>query len=261
MNIFRTSVSRALALALALPLAAFVIVGCDVGSTDSTTAVVSDNDGTIYNFSGLYMNPDNDTGSTNSVGILPIVYPYQQAGRRPSGELITFLRLLQYGSALEAYDSAGLTWSGSISVIQSGTASFSLKGRTTVGNSVEIAGTLTYADQESTLDATWIEPSYYGNIYAQATVAPSATNSPVVTNGNDNVTITPTSTTLTTNGAKQVFYADGGNGSFEWSYTSSNGSLSSTTGASITFTRISSGTGVLYVSSDGDDATAIVTCP
>ena len=256
MHIFRSAPFRALALALALPLAALVLAGCDVGSTDSTTAVVSDNAGNIYNYSGLYMSITNESGSTNGYGTL--VFP---AGRQ-SGTALIWMRLLQYGSALEAYDSAGLAWSGNVSAQNGETASFSLQGRTTAGNSVEIFGTLDYAAQLSTMDATWIEPGFAGSIFAQATVSPVTTNSPVVTNTpTGDVTVSPTSANLTTNGAQQVFTASGGDGSYEWSYTSGNGSLSSTTGSSITFTRNSSGSGVLYAISDEESATAIITCP
>ena len=256
MHIFRSAPFRALALALALPLAALVLAGCDVGSTDSTTAVISDNEGNIYNYSGLYMSITNTSGSTNGYGTL--VFP---AGRQ-SGSALIWMRLLQYGSALEAYDSAGLAWSGNVSAQNGETASFSLQGRTTAGNSVEIFGTLDYAAQLSTMDATWIEPGFAGSIFAQATVSPVTTNSPVVTNTpTGDVTVSPTSANLTTNGAQQVFTASGGDGSYEWSYTSGNGSLSSTTGSSITFTRNSSGSGVLYAISDEESATAIITCP
>ena len=256
MHIFRSAPFRALALALALPLAALVLAGCDVGSTDSTTAVMADNEGNIYNYSGLYMSITNASGSTNGYGTL--VFP---AGRQ-SGTALIWLRLLQYGSALEAYDNAGLAWSGNVSAQNGETASFSLQGRTTAGNSVEIFGTLDYAAQLSTMDATWIEPGFAGSIFAQATVSPVTTNSPVVTNTpTGDVTVSPTSANLTTNGAQQVFTASGGDGSYEWSYTSGNGSLSSTTGSSITFTRNSSGSGVLYAISDEESATAIITCP
>ena len=64
MNIFRTSLARALAVALALPLFVF-LAGCDVDSVDSTTSVLSDNSGTIYNFAGLYMHRSFDSASTN----------------------------------------------------------------------------------------------------------------------------------------------------------------------------------------------------
>ena len=225
MNVFRTSAFRALALGLALPLAALVGAGCDVGATDSTAAVLSDNSGTIYNFAWLYMNPNNSTN-----GILPLVYPHE-TGRRPSGEFITSLRLLQYGSVLEAYDSAGLTWSGGISALQSGTATFSLRGRTTTGISVEIAGTLIYADQHSTMDATWIEPTFYGNLYAQATVAPSTTNNPV----NGDVTLVSDTYSVASNGVAHLT-ASGGS-SYTWSGVSF-GTLTSS-GGSATYTRTS----------------------
>lgn len=256
MHIFRSAPFRALALALALPLAALVLAGCDVGSTDSTTAVMADNEGNIYNYSGLYMSITNTSGSTNGYGTL--VFP---AGRQ-SGTALIWMRLLQYGSALEAYDNAGLAWSGNVSAQNGETASFSLQGRTTAGNSVEIFGTLDYAAQLSTMDATWIEPGFAGSIFAQATVSPVATNSPVVTNTpTGNVSVSPTSKTLSTNGQFQVFTASGGDGSYTWSYVGTGGSLASATGTTNTFTRTAIGSGVIQVSSDDDSDTADITCP
>lgn len=226
MNIFRTAAFRASARALILPLAALLFAGCEVGSTDSTTAVASDNSGTIYNYAGLYMNPDND--GTN---ILELVYPATEASH-PSGTRITYLRLLQYGTVLEAYDSAGMIWNGSISSIQSGTATFSLRGRTTAGMSTEISGTMVYASQQSTMDAAWIEPSYYGNLYAQATVAPSATNSPStdlqLTSQYASLSIS-NSTTLTASGCSSTY---------AWECDENFGSLVSS-GSSATYTRTS----------------------
>lgn len=171
MNAFRTAAFRALAFGLALPLAALLgAVGCDVDSTDSTASTIADNEGNVYNYSGLYMNTEE--GSTNGYGAL--VFP---AGRQ-SGATLVWLRLLQYGSVLEGYDSAGLTWSGSLSAQNGNVANFSLQGRTTAGQPVDVAGTLSYADQQSTLDATWIEPAFAGSILAQATVSPVVTNNP-----------------------------------------------------------------------------------
>ena len=256
MHIFRSAPFRALAFALALPLAALVLAGCDVDSTDSTTAVMSDNEGNIYNYSGLYMSITNTSGSTNGYGTL--VFP---AGRQ-SGTALIWMRLLQYGSALEAYDNAGLAWSGNVSAQNGETASFSLQGRTTAGNSVEIFGTLDYAAQLSTMDATWIEPGFAGSIFAQATVSPVATNSPVVTNTpTGDVSVSPTSKTLSTNGQFQVFTASGGDGSYTWSYVGTGGSLASATGTTNTFTRTAIGSGVIQVSSDDDSDTADITCP
>lgn len=228
MNIFRTPRARAFAVALAFPV--FVLLaGCDVDSVDSTTSVLSDNSGTIYNFAGLYMHRSYDSASTN--GPPPLVYP-NGAGNRPSGKLITSLRLLQYGSVLEAYDSASQTWSGSISALQGGTATFSLRGRTTAGLSVEIAGTMVYAAQQSTMDASWIEPAYYGTLAAKATVPPAATNSPVT-----GLSISPKSVTLNSGDFTEVFTASGGSGSYTWEVSSLTlGSVSPATGSSVTYT-------------------------
>ncbi len=239
-----------LLLVLAFAAGTFLI-GCDIGSVDSVSAVLSNDDGTIYDFSGLYMNPNNSTSTT---GILPIVFP-NTGNQVPTGELIRSLRLLQYGAVLEGYDSAGLTWYGSISSLQGTTATFSLSGRTTVGNSVEMTGTLNYNDSTSTLNATWIEPTYYGSIIATATVSPATTNSP----DPDAVSVSPTTASLNTNDVTQVFNADGGTGSYTWS--GGSGSFSSTTGSSVTYTHDHSiGSFTITVEdSDGDAGTATVT--
>ncbi len=174
-----TSASRAwrpLAAAALFALLALALAACDIGSTDSTTAIVSDNSGNIYNFSGLYLNPNN----TSSNDALPLVYPTN----RQSGRSLFWLRILQYGSVLEAYDNAGMSWDGQISsVTTEGTASFTLAGKTTAGADVEIIGSLRYASQNSTMDAAWIEPSFSGSIIARASVSSPTTNNPAPTNG------------------------------------------------------------------------------
>ena len=246
MNIFRTTALRAHALSLILPLVALAIAGCDVGSTDSTTAVLSDNSGTIYNFAGLYAH-----ATTN--GLAPLVFPTN----RQSGVALTWLRLLQYGSVLEAYDNAGMTWSGSISALQGGTATFSLRGRTTAGISTEIAGTLVYADQNSVMDASWIEPAFAGTLYARATVAPATTNSPTT----DDVSISPSSATLSPNGDSEDFSASGGTGSYSWSLSGGIGTLSSASGSSTMVTRTNSGFGTLIVTSGTDTDSITISCP
>ena len=239
----RKSLSTFLAAALALAAAALFLAACDVDSVDSVTATPSDNDGTIYNFSGLYAH-----STTN--GLAPLVFPTN----RQSGAKLTWLRLIQYGSVLEAYDNAGLSWSGSISGLQTGTATFSLQGRTTAGQPVDITGTMVYADQRSTMDAAWIEPSFSGTIYAQAIVAPSATNTTAA------VSIDPTSAILTSTVSTKVFSATGGNGTYTWSHTGTCGTLSATSGSSITYTRVTSGNDILTIASGGDTASATIVC-
>ena len=83
-----------------------------------------------------------------------------------------WLRLLQYGSVLEAYDSAGLAWSGSISMLAGGAAQLQPLARPTAGPDARIAGTLRHADRPSTLAAARIEPAFAGSPFPPATVNP-----------------------------------------------------------------------------------------
>ena len=227
MNPFRTTAFRALAFGLALPLAALLgTIGCDVDSTDSTTSVVSDNDGKIHSYAGLYMNTEE--GSTNGYGAL--VFP----ANRQSGVKLIWLRLLQYGSVLEGYDNAGMTWAGSISAQNGAVASFGLQGRTTAGVSVDIAGTLSYADQQSTLDASWIEPGFAGSIFGTAAVSPVATNSPITTNA---LTLTASPTSLALSESSQL-KAKSGTGSYSWPTNAAFGTITSS-GDSAVYKRTS----------------------
>ena len=168
MRPLRIHALRPLAAAAAFSLFALGLAACDIGSTDSTSAIVSDNAGNIYDFSGLYMSVSNSADSSNGVNAL--VYPL----KRQSGKALTWLRLLQYGSVLEGYDNAGLSWEGKISsVTTEGTASFTLSGKTTAGAAVEIIGSLQNKNStNATMDAAWLEPSFSGSIFAQATVSP-----------------------------------------------------------------------------------------
>lgn len=249
MRLLRHPALGPLAVAAAFSLLALGLAACDVDSTDSTTSVISDNEGNIYSYAGLYMNTEE--GSTNGYGAL--VFP---AGKQ-SGVKLIWLRLLQYGSVLEGYDNAGMTWAGSLTAQNGGVASFGLKGRTTAGVSVDVAGTLSYASQESTMDASWIEPGFAGSIFGKATVSPAATNTPI----SNNVRISPTNATLnSTTVTQMVFNATGGNGTYSWSHNSNVGTLSATTGSSITYRYASAGNDTLTVTSDGKSASARITC-
>ena len=186
MNIFRTAAFRASALALVLFPALGVLTGCDVDSVDSTSAVATDNSGssTIYNYAGLYARVSTN-GTWN-----PLVVP---EGHQ-SGTALTWMRLLQYGTTLEAYDNVGLTWSGKISSIRGGVANFTLSGQTTAGVAVEVVGTIDASDSANAfMDAAWLEPSFSGSIVAYATVSPVVTN---VTPTNPPSTNTNTSTLI-----------------------------------------------------------------
>ena len=227
MNPFRTTAFRALAFGLALPLAALLgTIGCDVDSTDSTTSTVSDNEGNVYSYAGLYMNTEE--GSTNGYGAL--VFP----ANRQSGVKLIWLRLLQYGSVLEGYDNAGMTWAGSISAQNGAVASFGLQGRTTAGVSVDIAGTLSADEQLATMDAAWIEPGFAGSIFGTAAVSPVATNSPITTNA---LTLTASPTSLALNESSQL-KAKSGTGSYSWPTNAAFGTITSS-GDSAVYKRTS----------------------
>ena len=108
------------------------LVGCELGSGDSTTANVTGGDGMVYNFSGLY---------APSEGQAHLVVP-------ANGAALKWIRLLHYGRVLEGYDSARQTWSGQISGMDGSKASFTLRGRTSAGVQAEIVGVLRYAKGE-----------------------------------------------------------------------------------------------------------------
>ena len=263
MNILRTPLFRALAVAAAVPLISLFLAACDVDSADSTTAVVSDNSGTIYSYAGLYMRD-----SSNSTSGVALVYPEGQQ----SGTVLTWIRLLQYGSVLEGYDNADQNWSGSISAQNGAVASFTLSGQTSAGNSVEIVGTLSSASSSSsstttsngatsvsatsaTMDASWLESGFSGSIFAKATTSPATSNA------TKELSISPTSASLNSNKVTQVFTASGGAGSFTWTLSSTNyGSLSSS-GNQATFTASGdAGTTTITVTdTNGASATATAT--
>lgn len=269
MNLFRNRSIQAVSAGLILSLVA-LLASCDIGSVDSTSAVISDNAGNIYNYSGLYMNPNNSSDNA----VRPLVYP---EGRQ-SGTTLTSLRLMQYGSVLEGYDNAGLAWSGKISSQNGGVASFTLRGQTTVGSNVEIAGTLTTdsgptpnpdpgtnttanmalntaakaSAAEATMNAAWIEPAFSGTILAQATVAPVVPTGPLV--------IRPSSASLNTNSPTATFTVTGGSGTYTWSVgNSSLGSVSPTSGDATVYTSThAEGINTVTVT-DSNDNTAFVT--
>ena len=247
MNPRRTLAGFAVMATLALASSAVLLAGCDVDSVDSTTSVPSDNSGTIYNFSGLYMNPQNSTNEA----VLPLVYPLE----KQSGVALTWLRLLQYGSVLEAYDNAGMNWSGSITALQTGTATFGLTGKTTAGQAVQVTGTLVYEDQKSTMDAAWIEPSFAGTIIARATVSPATTN----TSGG-NITVTADDRTVNLSQVVRL-NASGCSGTYTWEQSNAFGTLSPS-GSTATYTRTAGASGLIVTitvncSSGGSGSTTL----
>ena len=170
--------------ALLLFIAGFALMGCDLDSGDSTTMVVSDQKGDIYDYSGHYTPTYPDAENDPAVLVKP-------KGRQ-SGRALTWMRLMQYGNKLEGFDSAGSNWRGNISTIQSGTANFTLQGRTSVGSNVEVAGTLRFTNKNSIMDAAWIEPGFSGTISAHAAVAGVVTEAPEWNDDDDKQNTIPT---------------------------------------------------------------------
>ena len=235
----RFSVLAAAALAGAV-LSAACLSGCEVDSTN-TSSVVANSSGTVYDFSALYR-PTGD-------GVEFLVYP----SSKQSGTKLTWMRIIQDGSALQGYDNAGRNWNGRISGVDDTVAHFTLDGATTAGAAVTIAGTMNYANQQSTISASWLESTgFSGNFFATGTVSAPMTPS-------NSVSISPSSATIAVNEAR-VFTASGGNGSYSWSHSSSCGTLSGTSGASITYHHAGSGEDVLTVTSGGSSASANITC-
>lgn len=164
------TVFRAVLGALAIPAIAAALAACDVSSTDTVSANISNSNGETYDFSGTYY------ASTQGE---PLVSPVKMQ----SGQRLTWLRLLQSGSSLQGFDSAKQNWSGSISDLNGSTAHFTLKGRTTTGHSVDIVGSLSMESGSAVMNGSWIEDN--GNaasIYGYASVSTNSSSPTVVTN-------------------------------------------------------------------------------
>lgn len=235
----RFSSVAAAALAAIAALAVACLSGCEVDSTN-TSKVVANSSGTVYNFSSLYM-PSDET-------VAFLVYPSE----KQSGTKLTWMRIVQDGSSLQGYDNAGKNWNGRITGVEDTVANFTLDGATTAGAAVTIAGTMTYASEQSTINASWLESTgFSGNFFARGTVSSPATNT--------SLTISPASATIGQNETRE-FSASGGDGTYTWSHSGSCGTLSSTTGSSVTYTHASSGHDTLTVKSGGQSANAAITC-
>lgn len=231
---------------LAAALAATLCLGLSACETDSTntSGVVSNNSGTVYDFSSLYR-----ANSDSADGYL--VYPAD----KQSGEKLTWMRIVQNGSSLQGFDNAGQNWTGAISGVEDTTARFSMDGRTTAGATVTIAGTMSYANEQSTISASWLESTgFSGNFFAKGTVSSPGTNTPAST-----LAISPSSATVGA-GQARTFTASGGNGTYTWAHSGSCGTLSGSTGSSIVYTHVSSGTDTLTVNSNGKSASASIVC-
>jgi len=162
-----------------------------------------------------------------------------------TGAPITSLQLRQIGDQLEAVDNNNVIFKGTIGNASEDTASFTLEGSTTVGQSATIAGSISVpvGSSEGTMRGTWIEPSLFSTVYGTATV-PTNPGSGGSTNGVDtnttsDVVLTVTGTTIDIAGSSLSVgaTASGGSGSYTWSLSNNSlGTLNATTGASVTYT-------------------------
>ena len=142
-------------------LAVSVLPGCEVGSPNDVVA------GANGNFSGTY------AGSSNGVLVV-----------NNSGNAVTSLTVSQTGNQLQAVDNNGLLFKGTIGDIlssssgsssnttTSGTASatFTLNGATTAGQTVSINGTLSASGSTGRMTGIWSEPGVYGSISGTASI-------------------------------------------------------------------------------------------
>lgn len=214
-------------------LGLFVGSGCELDSADSTVREV----GIIVQ--GYYTNPDGG----RIVG-------------RNSGAPITSLDIRQFGDQLEAIDNNNQVFRGTIGNASQNNASYTLEGYTTAGKWGIMSGVFEVSGSSSTMRGTWIEDDFYSTVYATATVPTNGGG------GGASLTISPSSATLSSNNQTQVFTASGGSGSYTWSLSSNTGTVSPTTGSSVTYTRTSSGNNTITVTdSKGNTKSATITQP
>ncbi len=221
---------RWLWVAMAVPIS-LLGAGCEVGSADSTERQVG------ISVDGIY-------AGTLAGGRLT---------SRNSGAPVTQLNLRQAGAALEATDNNGIRFAGSINGETSTRAPFTLEGRTTAGAVVNVVGTINVSGTSASMIGSWVEPSLVGDVQASASVS---TNAPPVTS----LTLTPSGLINLTVGNSRSFSASGGSGSYTWSLGNSGlGSLSSSSGASVTYTASSAGSQTISVQSGGSSQSATIT--
>ncbi len=229
---------------------AMLTAGCEVdSSSDEFIRDVS------IDFTGYYTHPTSD-----------------RIVSRNSGSAITSLDLRQDGDQLEAIDNNGSIWRGSLGDVNGGSSSFELEGTTTSGDAGFFSGTLSSSDggtstsgttssAEGTMTGTYIENDFFSTFYAQADIP--GTTDDGGDGGDDGETnstafsVSPSSATISADGSTQLFSASGGSGSYSWSISDSTvGTLSASSGSSVTYTRNTSGNNTLTVS-DGTDSTSI----
>lgn len=125
-----------------------LLVGCETGYTNGSSG-----GGLGGNFTGLYTSPTGGVMVANS-----------------SGNPVTFLNLTQSGLQLSAVDNNGVSYQGTLSAVNTTSATFTLQGGTTT-----ITGSLLASGAIGTLTGTWIETSISSTIYGTATITTFST--------------------------------------------------------------------------------------
>ena len=150
-------------MATGLVLVFVCLTGCDIDSAESGARNVG------LRIGGFYQHSD------------PEDFLVQQT----SGEPISSLNLRQAGDQLEAIDSNGIVFNGTIGrVIDTHSATFNVDGRSTSGADATISGTITVDGASAVMLGTWIEPTLTSPVFGVATI-PTNTVSSASTNTTD----------------------------------------------------------------------------
>ena len=210
------------------------ITGCEFDSSDTATRNVDLN---VY---GVYAGTDEYFGDflvNNCTGSKP-----------------EYMDVRQTGDEIEAISNHGILFKGTIGSVTKGeTCTFTLEGKSTVGNRVIINGHFTISGSTAIMEGTWIEDSLYAVFYGEG----SAPNQPTNTT---TLAISPTSATVS-KGSSKTFSATGGTAPYSWALSSTNGSISPTNGPSTVYTaNTTNGTVTLTLrDSSGTQKTAEIT--
>ncbi len=163
---------------------------------------------------------DSAEGIVRQVGlIVEGFYTHSDPGskmvQRTSGADVTSLNLSQSGDQLQAFDNNGVFFSGTIGkVTDTNLATFIIEGKSTIGQSATISGTISVDGTTATMRGTWIEPSLASAVFAVATVPTNAP--PPAAETNDVVALSQTLVSIEANGGTTSFSATGGTGDYTW---------------------------------------------
>lgn len=127
-----------------LPVIA-LIIGCNGDSAESLSREIG------IDISGYYANNGGNLAGNQT------------------GNPVTGFDVRQQGAKLEAVDSNGILFKGSIDAVAD-QYPFTLNGETTIGQKVTISGNFNVNGTSSAMQGTWIEDSLTGSFYAMATI-------------------------------------------------------------------------------------------